>query len=71
MNHDTKLEAAWRASRGVPIRGTPIKQPEYGVDMGPASETRRCCKLARKVSCVCRESIKCPVHGSRCFGTHD
>lgn len=30
-----------------------------------------CCELARQVHCVCDIKTECPIHGSRCFGTHD
>ncbi len=32
---------------------------------------RRCCELGVQVPCVCRVSVKCPVHGVICVGTHD
>jgi hypothetical protein len=31
----------------------------------------RCCDLAVIRNCVCSYSITCPVHGTRCHGTHD
>ena len=30
-----------------------------------------CCELGQQVPCVCRISVRCPVHGSHCVGTHD
>jgi hypothetical protein len=30
-----------------------------------------CCVKAKRVFCVCIVSFECPVHGSRCYGTHD
>lgn len=30
-----------------------------------------CCPLARNVFCVCSHSYDCPLHGRRCFGSHD
>jgi hypothetical protein len=30
-----------------------------------------CCEKGLRVHCVCRVSIRCPVHGSICVGTHD
>ena len=34
-------------------------------------DPRRCCPKAEIVPCVCWVSYKCPVHGQRCYGTHD
>jgi hypothetical protein len=36
-----------------------------------ASHYARCCDLAVIRNCVCSYSITCPVHGTRCHGTHD
>ncbi len=30
-----------------------------------------CCEQGVRVHCICRISIRCPVHGSMCVGTHD
>jgi hypothetical protein len=30
-----------------------------------------CCGCGRRVFCVCRICIECPVHGRTCVGTHD
>jgi hypothetical protein len=30
-----------------------------------------CCEQGVRVHCVCRISIRCPLHGSTCVGTHD
>jgi hypothetical protein len=35
------------------------------------SNFETCCELGVKVSCVCRVSCRCPVHGDLCFGSHD
>ena len=32
---------------------------------------QKCCDLGVRVPCVCRVSVKCPVHGTICVGTHD
>lgn len=37
---------------------------------GRAGDTA-CCADARRTPCVCRISITCPTHGTRCWGTHD
>lgn len=46
-------------------------QVRAGVDLGPAEGAYRCCDQARSMSCVCVERIVCPVHGDKCFGSHD
>lgn len=30
-----------------------------------------CCEEGKRVHCVCRASVTCPVHGTICVGTHD
>jgi hypothetical protein len=35
------------------------------------SSKRVCCDQGKRVHCVCRVSVTCPVHGSICIGTHD
>ncbi len=30
-----------------------------------------CCEMGVRVHCICRVSVRCPVHGSICVGTHD
>lgn len=35
------------------------------------ADSRFCCPLAEKQDCVCVISWTCPVHGSRCIGSHD
>lgn len=34
-------------------------------------DPRVCCPLASKVNCVCMFSYSCPIHGKRCFGSHE
>jgi hypothetical protein len=31
----------------------------------------RCCDQGKRVHCVCMVSLRCPVHGLICIGTHD
>ena len=33
--------------------------------------SRACCPLAVHTDCVCIESLKCPIHGPKCYGSHD
>lgn len=32
---------------------------------------RACCCYAVKQACVCIESSTCPLHGTKCYGSHD
>ena len=34
-------------------------------------DKRVCCGLAETRSCVCAYSYKCPLHGTKCIGSHD
>jgi hypothetical protein len=48
----------------------PAEKPKY--EPHPNHGTvYQCCEKARRVSCVCRISWSCPVHGSWCVGSHD
>jgi hypothetical protein len=56
----------------------PIKLLEYAklLREGWENGKRRishqaCCILAERTECVCIESFSCPIHGTRCRGTHD
>lgn len=33
--------------------------------------SRACCPLASRTECVCIESLTCPIHGPKCYGSHD
>jgi hypothetical protein len=34
-------------------------------------DKRACCPYAKKVFCVCEIRFECPLHGSKCIGSHD